>query len=95
MAANSFGLFVQQLTVADSDLKVKLVQIIFDLLMVQDITTLMSKTMPVRPAIRPTRRSLRNRLIRSSSLSDTCSVKILPRCKLLRARGSPSSCWRE
>ncbi|EIW69906.1 hypothetical protein TREMEDRAFT_30304 [Tremella mesenterica DSM 1558] len=47
MAANSFGLFVQQLTAADDQLKVKVVQIIFDLLMVQDIQELVSKTMPV------------------------------------------------
>lgn len=47
MAANSFGLFIQQLTAADDELKVKVVQIVFDLLMVQDITTLVSKTMPV------------------------------------------------
>lgn len=47
MAANSFGLFVQQLQAADDELKVKVVQILFDLLMVQDIQTLVSKTMPV------------------------------------------------
>ena len=47
MAANSFGLFIQQLQAADDELKVKVVQIVFDLLMVQDIQTLVSKTMPV------------------------------------------------
>ena len=47
MAANSFGLFIQQLNAADDEVKVKVVQIIFDLLMVQDIPTLVSKTMPV------------------------------------------------
>lgn len=48
MAANSFGLFIQQLTAADDELKVKVTRIVFDLLMVQDIQTLVSKTMPVR-----------------------------------------------
>lgn len=47
MAANSFGLFIQQLNAADDELKVKVVQIVFDLMMVQDINTLVSKTMPV------------------------------------------------
>jgi condensin complex subunit 3 len=47
MAANSFGLFIQQLNAADDELKVKVVQIIFDLLMVQDIPELVSKTMAV------------------------------------------------
>jgi condensin complex subunit 3 len=47
MAANSFGLFVQQLNAADDQLKLKVVQIIFDLLVVQDIPSLVSKTMPV------------------------------------------------
>jgi hypothetical protein len=47
MAADSFGLFIQQLSAADDELKVKVVQIVFDLLMVQDISTLVSKTMPV------------------------------------------------
>ena len=48
MAASSLGLFVQQLSAADDQLKIKVVQIVFDLLMVQDIPTLVSKTMPVR-----------------------------------------------
>jgi condensin complex subunit 3 len=48
MATNSFGLFVQQLQQADDELKVKVVQIVFDLLMVQEIQELVSKTMPVR-----------------------------------------------
>lgn len=47
MAANSFGLFIQQLNAADDELKVKVVQIIFDLLMVQDIPELVAKTMAV------------------------------------------------
>lgn len=47
MAANSFGLFIQQLSAADDELKVKVVQVIFDLLMVHDIETLVAKTMPV------------------------------------------------
>ena len=51
MAMNSFGLFVQQLNAADDQLKIKVAQIIFDLFMVQDITTLVSKTMPVRHAV--------------------------------------------
>ncbi|WVN89766.1 uncharacterized protein L203_104996 [Cryptococcus depauperatus CBS 7841] len=45
MAASSFGLFIQQLTSADDELKVKVCQVIFDLLMVHDIDTLVSKTM--------------------------------------------------
>ncbi|EAL23115.1 hypothetical protein CNBA6400 [Cryptococcus deneoformans B-3501A] len=45
MAANSFGLFIQQLNSADDVLKVKVCQIIFDLLLVHDIDTLVSKTM--------------------------------------------------
>ncbi|WVO20456.1 uncharacterized protein IAS62_001753 [Cryptococcus decagattii] len=45
MAANSFGLFIQQLTSADDVLKVKVCQIIFDLFLVHDIDTLVSKTM--------------------------------------------------
>jgi len=52
MAANSFGLFIQQLNAADDQLKVKVVQIVFDLLMVQDIPTITSKTMPVRRCYR-------------------------------------------
>lgn len=48
MAVNSFGLFLQQLQVADDELKLKVIQIVFDLLMVHDITTLVSKTMSVR-----------------------------------------------
>jgi condensin complex subunit 3 len=48
MAVNSFGLFVQQLTAADDELKLKIVQVLFDLLMVQDIPTLVSKIMQVR-----------------------------------------------
>lgn len=47
MAANSFGLFIQQLNSADDVLKVKVCQIIFDLLLVHDIDTLVSKTMVV------------------------------------------------
>ncbi|KIR69079.1 condensin complex subunit 3 [Cryptococcus bacillisporus CA1873] len=45
MAANSFGLFIQQLNSADDVLKVKVCQIIFDLFLVHDIDTLVSKTM--------------------------------------------------
>ncbi|WVQ70731.1 hypothetical protein IAR50_000253 [Cryptococcus sp. DSM 104548] len=48
MAANSFGLFIQQLQTADDELKVQVCQIIFDLLMVHDIDTLISKTMVQR-----------------------------------------------
>lgn len=47
MAANSFGLFIQQLNSADDALKVKVCQIIFDLFLVHDIDTLVSKTMVV------------------------------------------------
>jgi condensin complex subunit 3 len=50
MAANSFGLFVQQLMAADDTLKFKLVQIVFDLLMVHDIELLVSKSMAVSTA---------------------------------------------
>lgn len=46
MASNSFGLFIQQLTAADDELKVKVVQVIFDLLMIHDIDSLIVKTMP-------------------------------------------------
>ncbi|KLT44848.1 hypothetical protein CC85DRAFT_295396 [Cutaneotrichosporon oleaginosum] len=42
MASQSFGLFIQQLTAADDELKVKVVQIIFDLFMVHDIPTLLA-----------------------------------------------------
>ncbi|OCF54753.1 condensin complex subunit 3 [Kwoniella mangroviensis CBS 10435] len=45
MAANSFGLFIQQLTAADDDLKVKVCQVVFDLLMLHDINDLVSNTM--------------------------------------------------
>lgn len=48
MATNSFGLFIQQLSVADDELKLKVVQVLFDLLMVHDFATLLKKTMPVR-----------------------------------------------
>ncbi|TYJ51732.1 hypothetical protein B9479_007684 [Cryptococcus floricola] len=48
MAANSFGLFIQQLQTADDELKVKVCQVIFDLLMVHDIDALISKTMVQR-----------------------------------------------
>jgi len=48
MAADSFGLFVQQLSAADDQLKTKVAQIIFDLLMVHDIAQLVEKTFPVR-----------------------------------------------
>jgi condensin complex subunit 3 len=42
MASQSFGLFIQQLTAADDELKVKVVQVIFDLFMVHDIPTLLA-----------------------------------------------------
>ncbi|ORY20755.1 nuclear condensing complex subunit [Naematelia encephala] len=58
MAANSFGLFIQQLTAADDELKVKVVQIVFDLLMVQDIQTLVSKTMPADKVVELVRHTL-------------------------------------
>ncbi|OCF43623.1 condensin complex subunit 3 [Kwoniella heveanensis CBS 569] len=45
MAANSLGLFIQQLSAADDELKVKVCQILFDLFMVHDINELVSKTM--------------------------------------------------
>jgi condensin complex subunit 3 len=48
MATNSFGLFIQQLQAADDELKLKVVQVLFDLLMVHDFATLLKKTMPVR-----------------------------------------------
>lgn len=48
MASNSFGLFVQQVSQADDELRVKVVQILYDLLMVHDIETLVSGTLPVR-----------------------------------------------
>lgn len=49
MASNSFGLFVQQVSAADDELRVKVVQILYDLLMVHDIETLVSGTLPVSP----------------------------------------------
>jgi condensin complex subunit 3 len=49
MAANSFGLFVQQISAADDELKVTVIRIIYDLLMVHDIETLVSGTLPVGP----------------------------------------------
>ncbi|KAK8850500.1 hypothetical protein IAR55_004418 [Kwoniella newhampshirensis] len=58
MAANSFGLFVQQLTTADDELKVKVCQIIFDLFMVHDINTLVSKTMPTDKVVELVRHAL-------------------------------------
>ncbi|WVW80873.1 hypothetical protein I302_102863 [Kwoniella bestiolae CBS 10118] len=45
MATNSFGLFIQQLTAADDELKVKVCQVVFDLLMLHDINDLVSNTM--------------------------------------------------
>jgi hypothetical protein len=50
MAANSFGLFVQQISAADDELKVTVIRIIYDLLMVHDIETLVSGTLPVCPS---------------------------------------------
>jgi len=47
MAAGSFGLFVQQLSAADDQLKTKVAQIVFDLLMIHDISQLVEKTFPV------------------------------------------------
>ena len=47
MAAGSFGLFVQQLSAADDQLKTKVAQIVFDLMMVHDIAQLVEKTFPV------------------------------------------------
>jgi condensin complex subunit 3 len=47
MAADSFGLFVQQLSAADDTLKIKVAQIVLDLLMVHDIPVLVAKAMPV------------------------------------------------
>lgn len=46
MASQSFGLFIQQLTAADDELKVKVVQVIFDLFMVHDIPTLLAGILP-------------------------------------------------
>jgi hypothetical protein len=48
MASNSFALFVQQISHADDELQVKVVQIVYDLLMVHDIETLVAGVMPVR-----------------------------------------------
>lgn len=45
LATRSFGLFVSQIQAADDQLKVKIVQIVFDLLMVQDIQRLVSESM--------------------------------------------------
>ena len=53
MASNSFGLFVQQVSAADDELQVKVVQILYDLLMVHDIETLVAGTLPVRPPLHP------------------------------------------
>ena len=82
MAANSFGLFVQQLNAADDQLKVKIVQVIFDLLMVQDIQTLVSKSMPVR---RPFMESRSCHLLGGQG-HRACSLYAQPR------RGRGSSC---
>lgn len=48
IAHDSFGLFVQQLAVADEDLKVKITQMLFDMLMVHDINTLLAPMPPER-----------------------------------------------
>lgn len=71
MAANSFRLFIHQLQAADDELKVKVAQIVFDLLMVQDIQELVSKTMPVSPSerYRRQRKLKEKRAIKSSSWS--------------------------
>ncbi|WWD20683.1 hypothetical protein CI109_105159 [Kwoniella shandongensis] len=58
MAANSFGLFIQQLTTADDELKVKVCQVIFDLFMVHNINTLVSKTMPTDKVVELVRHAL-------------------------------------
>ncbi|WWC72552.1 uncharacterized protein I206_106514 [Kwoniella pini CBS 10737] len=58
MAANSFGLFVQQLTTADDELQVKVCQVVFDLLMVHDINDLVSKTMPADKVVELVRHAL-------------------------------------
>ncbi|BEI81457.1 hypothetical protein CcaverHIS002_0206170 [Cutaneotrichosporon cavernicola] len=44
MAAQSFGLFIQQVASADDELKVKVVRIIFDLFMVHDIPAMLEDT---------------------------------------------------
>jgi condensin complex subunit 3 len=48
MASNSFGLFVQQLSAADDELRVQITYIIYDLLMLHDIGEMLSGTLPVR-----------------------------------------------
>lgn len=48
IAHDSFGLFVQQLSVADEDLKVTLTKILFDMLMVHDINTILAELTPER-----------------------------------------------
>lgn len=50
MASNSFGLFVQQVSAADDELRIRVVQILYDLLVVHDIETLVAGTLPVRIA---------------------------------------------
>ncbi|WVR08557.1 hypothetical protein IAU60_005612 [Kwoniella sp. DSM 27419] len=58
MAANSFGLFIQQLSAGDDELKIKVCQVIFDLLMVHDINTLVAKTMAPEKVVELVRHAL-------------------------------------
>ncbi|KAL7422917.1 chromosome condensation complex Condensin, subunit G [Cryptotrichosporon argae] len=58
MATNSFGLFIQQLTAADDELKLKVVQVVFDLLMMHDIQTLVANTMPADKVVELVRHTL-------------------------------------
>jgi condensin complex subunit 3 len=47
MASNSFGLFVQQLSAADDELRVQITYIIYDLLILHDNGQMVSGTLPV------------------------------------------------
>lgn len=47
MAKESFVLFMQQLNAGDDDLRIKMAQIMFDLMMVHDIAELVQDLMPV------------------------------------------------
>jgi len=47
MASNSFGLFVQQLSAADDELRVQITYIIYDLLILHDNSQMVAGTLPV------------------------------------------------
>jgi hypothetical protein len=95
MAANSFGLFIQQLSAADDELKIKVVHIVFDLLMVQDINDLVSKTMSVSgECVGADGTVADRRWTKWSSLSGTHCHKTSRMSRRRRVRVLPSLCWR-